>query len=72
VAEGQLTLAGRKFLQAAEGIDQRRIIECAARFLCAKIPNATMDDAIAAVWGDASRLFGWMGDVADLETGGSA
>jgi hypothetical protein len=71
VAHGQLTLTGRKFLVAAEGLDQRHVVERAAQHLCVKYPNATLDDVRDAVWGDAHHLFGWV-DVAEIETSGSA
>jgi hypothetical protein len=70
VAEGRLKLAGSQFLKAAEGLDQRLVVESAVERLRTKLPRASVNDCTAAVWGDCYRLFGWPGDVADLEPGG--
>jgi hypothetical protein len=71
VAEGELRIAGRDFLDAAEGLDQRAIVKRAAEQLREKIPNALLSDCTRVVWEDCGRLFGWH-DLDNLEVGGSA
>jgi hypothetical protein len=71
VAEAQFRRAGQAFLEAAEGLDQREIVERAAASLCRQLPSAKMADALDAAWADVERLFGWR-NLSDLEPGGSA
>jgi hypothetical protein len=71
-AEGRFKRAGVEFLAASRGLDQRKIIRRAACYLVARFPGAPMDRATTVIWKDAQRLFGWLGDVAELEPGGSA
>src|SRR6516225_8873258 len=70
--EGLLRRTGNEFLYAARGVDQRDIVEAATARLLELHPNAPFEQARHVVWADLERLFGWAGDIADLEIGGHA
>jgi hypothetical protein len=71
VAEAKFRRAGREFLAAARGIDQRRIVRSAAGLIAERCPSAPIDRALDVAWKDAERLFGWV-DVDELEPQGRA
>jgi hypothetical protein len=70
--EGMLRRSGNEFLQAARGVDQRDIVEAAAARLIELHPSAPFEQARHVVWADLQRLFGWVGDIANLQVGGRA
>ena len=67
-----LRRTGNEFLHAARGLDQRLMVEAATARLLERHPNAPFEQARHVVWADLERLFGWAGDIAELEIGGHA
>jgi hypothetical protein len=69
-AEGHLNLEASRFLEVADGLDQRRVVE--RGHLRAQFVSAAMGQATTVVLERRAAVVRWPSDIADLEIEGRA